>query len=368
MRSAGWYHTARRTEMKTNYRSVGLFIFSVLAIHTALAQFAIQESHTTSNLRGIHSLNQSLAWASGSDGAVLRTQDGGSHWQKCATPPGGEKLDFRGVWAWDASVAEVMSAGPGEQSRLFRTTDGCLHWTELTSNREKDGFWDSFAYQTQDFGMLGDDKTGVLIGDPVNGRFYTLVKSLGHGWFIDDDSCAARPDEAAFAASNSSVFVFGSRRYVFVTGGKGGPRALLSPLLVSGDRSKGCMEAALPLASGEQSSGAFSVSFRDRDHGVVVGGDYKKPDEASGTAAWTSDGGRHWTAASKLPYGYRSSVTWEGETKTWVAVGTNGADFSTDDGKTWRSLDKENWNAVSLPFAVGPGGRIGKLRSDALKQ
>jgi photosystem II stability/assembly factor-like uncharacterized protein len=260
-----------------------------------------------------------------------------------------------------------MSAGPGEQSRLFKTTDGCQHWTELIRNEEKDGFWDSFAYQRQGSRMSGDEKTGVLIGDPVKGRFYTMVMSAPRGWAVNEDACAARPDEAAFAASNSSVFVFGQQRYLFVTGGKGGPRAMLSPLL-AGDRSKGCAAATLPLPSGEQSAGAFSVYFRDRKRGVVVGGDYKKPDERSGTAALTSDGGRHWTAASALPHGYRSAVAWDPEAKAWIAVGTNGADLSTDDGKTWKPLDNGDWNAVSLPFAVGPNGRIGKLSTEALKK
>lgn len=342
-------------------------MFVLVSFHAAIAQFAIQESTTTADFRGVHSIDRSVAWVSGSNGTVLRTQDGGANWQRCATPPDADKLDFRGIWAWDARTAEVMSAGPGEQSRLFKTTDGCEHWTELKRNEEKDGFWDSFAYQRQGSGTSGDEKTGVLIGDPVNGRFYTMVMSAARGWVVDEDACVARPDEAAFAASNSSVFVLGSRRYIFVTGGKGGPRAILSPLL-AGDHSKGCAAADLPLAAGEQSAGAFSVSFRHRKHGVVVGGDYKKPDERSGTAAWTSDGGRQWIAASALPRGYRSAVAWDPEAKAWIAVGANGADFSTDDGKTWKPLDNENWNAISLPFAVGPKGRIGKLRSEALKK
>jgi photosystem II stability/assembly factor-like uncharacterized protein len=331
---------------------VGLLL---LSSHVTLAQFAIQDAHATADLRGVHAVNDSVAWVSGTGGTVLRTQDGGAHWEKCAVPPDAEKLDFRGVWAWDAQHAEVMSAGPGELSRLFTTIDGCQHWAELMRNTEKDGFWDSFAYATSG---SGEKKFGVLIGDPVNGRFDTMTNSAV-AWSVDKDSCSARPDEAAFAASNSSAFVFRNRRYIIVTGGKGGPRALLS--LTSTDRSKGCAAMDLPLAKGEPSSGAFSVYFRDHQHGVVVGGDYKQPNESAGTAAWTSDGGKHWTAASKSPHGYRSAVTWDPQAKSWIAVGTNGADISIDDGKTWRSLDNENWNAVSLPFAVGPKGRIGKL-------
>jgi photosystem II stability/assembly factor-like uncharacterized protein len=118
-----------------------------------------------------------------------------------------------------------------------------------------------------------------------------------------------------------------------------------------------------PLASGNESSGVFSLAFRDQNHGIAVGGDYKKPDESAGTAAHTSDGGRTWTAAAKPPHGYRSAVAWDGADKAWIAAGTNGSDVSFDDGKTWVFLDSGKWNAISLPWVVGPEGRIGKLVS-----
>lgn len=334
------------------------------ASQSALAQWdwEMQESHSSADLRGIHAVNANVAWASGTDGTILRTENGGATWQKCAVPPGGEKLDFRGIWAWDASNAMAMSAGPGDLSRVYKTTDGCQHWTEESKNTDKDGFWDALVFQAEDYGMLGDLKTGVLIGDPVNGHFHTEAMVLGHGWFIDDDSCVARPNEAAFAASNSSVVVFGSRRYILGTGGKGGPRVLLSPLLAHNRPDKDCVEASVPLASGSDSTGVFSLAFRDLKHGVAVGGDYKKPNDPAGTAARTSDGGRHWAIAGSMPHGYRSAVAFNLEAAQWIAAGTNGSDLSFDDGQTWRPLDDGAWNALSLPFAVGPKGRIGKLR------
>jgi len=344
-----------------------LVVFMLAAVGAARGQWDMQQSNSTASFRGIHSVDGSVAWASGTNGTVLRTEDGGSHWQKCATLPEAEKLDFRGVWAWDAKTAIVMSSGPGDQSRLYRTTDGCSHWTEERRNSEKDGFWDGVAFQTQDFGTGRDQKTGVLVGDPVRGRFYTEIFVPEHAWSIDDSSCAAVQGEGAFAASNSSVFVFGSRRYIIVTGGKLGARALLSPLLAYNDSGKGCLAVSIPLASGSDATGGFSVAFRDRKHGVVVGGDYKKPDDPSGTAASTSDGGRHWTAASKPPHGYRSAVAWDAKAKVWIAAGSNGSDLSRDDGKTWQPLDNGAWNALSPPYIVGPNGRIGKLRSGALK-
>ncbi len=71
--------------------------------------------------------------------------------------------------------------------------------------------------------------------------------------------------------------------------------------------------AQTPLASGNDSSGVFSLAFRDQKHGIAVGGDYRKPEDATGTAAYTSDGGEHWSVPRKPPHGYRSAVAWDAE-------------------------------------------------------
>jgi photosystem II stability/assembly factor-like uncharacterized protein len=255
----------------------------------------------------------------------------------------------------------VMSAGPGDQSRVFKTTDACRHWTEELKNSDKDGFWDAMVFQA------GVYKVGVLIGDPVGGVFETKVMAGDRAWSNDAKACKANAGEAAFAASNSSVFVFGPRRYIIGTGGKGGPRALLSPLLAYNDGSKDYLAVTVPVASGDEAAGVFSIAFRDDNHGIAVGGDYKKPNEPAGTAAWTDDGGKSWKAASKPPHGYRSAVSWDTKAKAWIAAGTNGSDISHDDGKTWQALDDGKWNALSLPYVVGPEGRIGRMQAGADK-
>jgi hypothetical protein len=142
----------------------------------------------------------------------------------------------------------------------------------------------------------------------------------------------------------------------------------------------------VPLASGE-AAGTFSIAVKqhgsanDRDwifnaQLVAVGGDYLKPNNTIGTAAFTNDGGQHWLPSQTQPRGYRSSVAYSPTHKTWITVGPNGADISRDDGRNWKPLTPtpqdqpdadKNWNALSLPFVVGPKGRIGKLRPKALK-
>ena len=131
----------------------------------------------------------------------------------------------------------------------------------------------------------------------------------------------------------------------------------------------------------QKSSGIFSLSFRKGPNtvdpekqflvGVSVGGDYLKPEDSTRTAAFTLDGGKQWTAAQTPPHGYRSAVAYDPNQKLWITVGPNGTDISTDDGRNWTPLKPstqdppdadKNWNALSLPYVVGPKGRIGKLR------
>ena len=137
----------------------------------------------------------------------------------------------------------------------------------------------------------------------------------------------------------------------------------------------------LPLVRGSSSAGAFAVAAKNNAYFPlrlsVVGGDYTKPDESSGNAAFVSskDGARlplssYFTVATPVtpPHGYRSAVAYDAPTNTWITVGPNGIDISTDDGLNWHALKPDptdapdadkNWNALSLPFVVGPKGRVG---------
>jgi hypothetical protein len=126
------------------------------------------------------------------------------------------------------------------------------------------------------------------------------------------------------------------------------------------------------------SEGIFSIAKNLTDSWVTVavGGDYRKPN-TQGIAARSGKRWRLWTASATPPHGYRSAVAYDADAKTWITVGPNGTDISTDDGKNWRALHPDaasheapdadrDWNALSLPFVVGPHGRIGKLNPHAL--
>jgi hypothetical protein len=368
------------------------------------AQWHMQDSHTSAQLRGIQSIGDGIAWASGTSGTVLRTTDDGDHWQLCAAPPGGEALDFRGIQAFDANAAIVMSIGKGDLSRLYKTTDACHSWKLVFTNPDKDGFWDSLLF-SKPLPTQPAEASGVLIGDPVAGTFAVFLtadsgdtwRRWGRGEFGRKGQCGERQakalkDEGLFAASNESVLHFSSGNFLFVTGGQSGTRLVYSDRTVDGPP---CWisfpSIELPLARGSSSAGAFAVAAKNATTTyfplrlMIVGGDYMKPDVSSGNTAFLSskDGARvpfssYFTVITPVtpPHGFRSAVAYDAPTNTWVTVGPNGTDISTDDGLNWRALKPaptdapdadKNWNALSLPFVVGPKGRIGKLRTEALK-
>jgi hypothetical protein len=138
---------------------------------------------------------------------------------------------------------------------------------------------------------------------------------------------------------------------------------------------------AMPMFGAGEPVGIFSIAgnqLESADKFVAVGGDYSNPDLFGSAAVTTNKDVAHWIASLTPPHGYRSSVGYDEKTKTWITVGPNGTDISTDDGKNWRPLRPNldlheptdadrNWNAISLPFVVGPHGRIGKLNPTALK-
>ena len=352
----------------------------------ASGPWVMERSGTTAGLRGIHAVGGGVAWASGTNGTVLRTEDGGYEWQSCAMPPGAEKLDFRGIWAWDADTAIVMSSGPGDASRLYKTTDGCSSWKLLFTNPDKDGFWGAVAFADREYGVLLGDPTVEdysykdASGTHAESQYEMTVLVTQDGgvhWNRQKSGSRKAPlavpqGTGAFAASNSALFIE-DRTAWFGVGGPPGPFVFIGdsfgpmPSVVSccapvpPSQSWFTGRAAVPLSGGTPSSGVFSLAFRYLHYGIAVGGDYTKSNESAGTAAWSADGGKTWTAAVKPPHGYRSAVAWDAEAKAWIAAGTNGSDISYDDGKTWEPLDNGEWNALSLPWVVGPKGRIAKL-------
>ena len=279
----------------------------LLLLSTAVAQPSPQVaiSHTTEGLRGVSAVSRDVVWASGTHGTYLRTVDAGVTWTTAQVPDAGT-LDFRGVVAFSADEAFLMSSGPGEQSRIYHTSDAGKHWDLQFTNKNPKGFFDSIAFW--------DAKHGVVLGDPVadeSGKlaFEVLMTDDGQTWRVLPDAKmpAAMDGEGAFAASNSCIAVLpGSNSNLwFATGGK------VARVFHSPDRGQSWEVFDTPVVHGPESAGIFSIAFRDSLHGVIAGGDYKRPRDDGPNLAFTDDGGKSWKLSEIHPQAYFSAVAYD---------------------------------------------------------
>ena len=318
-----------------------------------VVEWRSQTSGVTGRLRGVSAVSARTAWASGANGTVLRTVDGGRTWQQLRVA-GAESLDFRDVDAISDRVAYVLSIGPGESSRIYKTVDAGAHWDLQFRNADPKAFFDAMAFR--------DEQHGVAFSDSVDGQFVLLSTSDGRSWdrVPVDRLPPAQPGEGAYAASGTNVTLTAGHIWIGTTAGR---------VLRSADDGRTWAIAATGLATG-RSAGIFSVAFRDAFHGVVVGGDYQKESEAVDNAAWTSDGGATWTLAKGRGLsGFRSVVAFVSNTDrpnatALIAIGPTGADWSDDDGRTWTPIECAGFDTFSaardghVGWAAGQGGRI----------
>ena len=339
-------------------RPSGTMRSSIVAVVFMMTVFAtprwtIQTSGVTARLRGVSAVSERVAWASGSGSTVLRTVDGGLNWQKLTVTA--ETLDFRDIDAIDAQTAYILSAGNGPASRIYKTTDAGKTWTMQFKSDDPKAFLDAMSFWDADH--------GIVFGDSIDGQFYIMTTSNGGRVWSRVPAANLPPalqNEGAFAASGTNIALFGKSHAWIGTGG-----ASKSRVLHTADGGRSWQVADTPLASG-QSAGIFSIAFRDAKNGVVAGGDYRKEQEAVDNLAVTSDGGVTWTIVKGLS-GFRSVVAYVPGTKTLIALGPSGGDYSTDDGQTWTAISGPGFDTFSFVprkstgWGAGAKGAIGKL-------
>ena len=97
-----------------------------LAFSSSGQWWSLKNSGVDTNLRGVSvvletSLSpESVVWATGSHGVVLRSADSGKSWKRLHIPDS-ESLDFRGVQAFEENIAYVMASGEGTNSAIYKT-------------------------------------------------------------------------------------------------------------------------------------------------------------------------------------------------------------------------------------------------------
>lgn len=339
----------------SNSLFVALFLFG--SAPAKAQHWEVETRGMNSNLRGVSVASSPgekgapipVVWASGSNGVIVRSLDGGKSWHRLYVQ-GGDELDFRGIVAFHAAVAYVLSSGEGAKSRIYKTIDGGKTWKLQFSDNRKEFFLDAIACRSE--------KECFALGDPINGKFLLLETTDGEHWnpLPADNMPAALPGEGAFAASNSCLALAGNQDIFFSTGG---PAARV---FHSNDGGLDWTVAETPVAHGNASSGIFSIVSDDHNHVIVVGGNYQETGEAERAAAYSLDAGKTWQLAAQQPGGFRSALAWLDGPRA-IAVGPTGEDTSEDYGVHWKPADSLGLNTLAIldrkhGWAAGPHGTI----------
>ena len=348
-----------------------------LVTTTADAQWQMLESHTTADLKGIDAVTSDVAWASGASGVVLRTEDGRT-WRPCAVPPDAATLDFTSIQGFDAKTAVVMSSGKGGRSRLYKTTDGCRTWRRVFDNPTGSGSFESLHRATA--------VEMYLLGDPVDGKLSMYSSHDGGGtWLPFKEPGLDVPQTAGRIVAGTASVTNVDWLMTFGTAGKDAAVYTFTVLCKTSPCSFSWVGKPTPVGESSPTAGVASVAGRTYAGApipgvtgdvatsltttlVAVGGDPGKPDATTAVAAMSTDSGNTWRLAGMQPGGYRSAVAFDPKRQRFIAVGPNGTDVSSDDGVAWLPLrpglhdapdaDK-HWTSLSLPYVVGPKGRVG---------
>ncbi len=315
-----------------------------------------QTSGTTALLIAVSPVNDSVVWVSGASGTWLRTTNGGTAWQT-GRVAGADSLQFRDVHGVDANTAYLLSIGNGEQSRIYKTTDGGQRWTLQFMNKEPREFFDCMDFWDRD--------RGILIGDSMDGQIMILATfDGGANWNHNHVTTlpAAQDGEGSFAASGTCLVTRpGGHAWIVMSNPQHGR------ILHTANYGQTWTVDTLPVTV-RSGSGPQSVSFRDANNGMVLaGGAGGQPTDI--LAATTRDAGNTWVTRARPPL---TSGVWGGvyipasNPATVVAVGPAGAVYSRDDGASWLTIDNLNYWSVGFAspragWAVGTRGRITRL-------
>ena len=300
------------------------------------------------SIRGMSVVDDQVIWVSGSNGTVGKSVDGGTSWQWLPVK-GFEKRDFRDIEAFDKKTAIIIAIA--EPAQILKTTDGGLNWKVVFTDSAKGMFLDAIDFYNK--------KNGLVVGDPVNGKFFfAYTKNKGDKWIIynggkNQRRWVANEGEAFFASSGTNIKYLKKNKYRLVSGGK-----TARWFDENGDH-------PFSIVQGKESTGANSIAVYKNQY-AVVGGDFANDKDSARNCLITKDGGINWLSPVAAPRGYRSCVIYLSPTRL-VTCGTSGVDISDDGGINWRPVTAEGFHVCqkskkgNAVFLAGSNGRIARL-------
>ena len=329
-----------------------LFLF--ISICTHAQKIELVASNPKTSLRGLCVVNNSIIWASGSNGVVAKSNNGGKSFEWLIVK-GYEKRDFRDIEAFDDKTALIMAVG--EPAIILKTTDGGRNWKEVFNDPTPGMFLDAMDF-------VSSQKLGAVIGDPIDGNIYiAFTEDGGNTWIKDDRKFPLQKGEAMFASSGTNLKIIDTSSFylgelVYITGGK------KSRLFFDDEPNN------IDMIQGTDSQGAnsFDISKEDKKL-IMVGGDFLQDSISTNNCVILTeveDGEMDYTKPQTPPHGYKSCIAYISK-NTWICCGSSGVDISLDGGNNWKTISADGYNCCARAklgyevFLAGKNGTIAKL-------
>lgn len=326
-------------------------------ISLAFPVFAKELSWQVNQLPGAPSLRGSAMldgkmWVTGTNNSVFVSDDQGKSWLDKSVQSE-QLLDFRDIEVFDTNNAIVMSVGSGSDSKLLKTKDGGNSWQLLYQNEDAQGFFDAIDFW--------DQKTGLLLGDPVDG-FYVIKKTDDGGKTWRRIASTKLPkfqkNEAAFAASGNTLLVGAQGKAWITTGG------FSASVYVSNDWGESWQRQPVPLYQETQTAGGYGLALNYHQQIFVLGGDYQQRPKSYGNIARFD---KKWLLVDAGQRGLRTAMSCS--ESVCIATGKTGSDRSFDQGVHWQAFDNLQAekgdqgfytiaNEEQVFIAAGAGGKV----------
>ncbi len=288
--------------------------------------------NTDQGLSGVSFSNSQSGVVVGSNGLILRTDDDGNTW---SIIPSGTDYHLTDVDLVDSDVGYAVGFNVDAGSVYLRTLDGGLTWTSRYIYGSEYASAISFS----------DRNNGTVVGNIYSAYqcFIRRTTDAGQTWVQQPCQIGYALTGVSMIDSNTAVAV-----------GWGGSILRTTDAGVNWN-----------LFGTATTPYLFDVQFIGSRIGNIVGGDNSVNQQPSGATYFTSNGGNSWTGqptSTKMLYNVKLS-----DTRFGFAVGYEGAILRTGDGGlTWETQSKgstKNFAGVhflngSVGIAVGSWGLL----------
>ncbi|MFZ5457585.1 MAG: WD40/YVTN/BNR-like repeat-containing protein [Pseudomonadota bacterium] len=249
--------------------------------------------------------SEQVAWAAGTGGKIVRTDDGGRTWHRQNTAT---YENLQGIAAWDAQHAVAA----GNHGVILYTADGGNSWKAAQVPKSDNPnklfrvhIFDGVAWAVGEFGSLlrSDDKgaTWTRAMEEKDRAWNDICFRGQNGWLVGEFGTVMRTTDGGATWTENEL---------------------------------------------ENKVSLMGVEFRDDQNGVAVG--------LTGTLMVTSDGGATWRDVPPLTREHLLDIAWD--ENRWVAVGDKGVMVTSDPAASEWKLGRISEGDVSWRTQIARAG------------